>query len=188
MIDNSGSMGGVAIIRPRPVSFTPWPPAAQRSLQRDPLRSHHGRAVPCGRAGRQGAYRPSHLCRGIAGQRAQRWCRRCAPRCPTTQAMPATSGIVPDRWRHRQPAIVRNHTAPRPLIFMVGIGSAPNTYLMTRAAEPGRGTFHPYRLGRTGRGAQGVIAKLRIPGDQSHGKFSDATPISRRSRSRRLRR
>jgi Ca-activated chloride channel family protein len=26
-------------------------------------------------------------------------------------------------------------------IFMVGIGSAPNTYLMTRAAELGRGTF-----------------------------------------------
>jgi Ca-activated chloride channel family protein len=29
----------------------------------------------------------------------------------------------------------------RSTIFMVGIGSAPNTYLMTRAAEMGRGTF-----------------------------------------------
>ncbi|WP_459966117.1 hypothetical protein, partial [Mycoplasmoides pneumoniae] len=29
----------------------------------------------------------------------------------------------------------------RSRIFMVGIGSAPNTYLMTRAAELGRGTF-----------------------------------------------
>ncbi len=29
----------------------------------------------------------------------------------------------------------------RSRIFMVGIGSAPNTYLMTRAAEMGRGTF-----------------------------------------------
>ena len=29
----------------------------------------------------------------------------------------------------------------RSSIFMVGIGSAPNTYLMTRAAEMGRGTF-----------------------------------------------
>lgn len=29
----------------------------------------------------------------------------------------------------------------RSRVFMVGIGSAPNTYLMTRAAETGRGTF-----------------------------------------------
>jgi Ca-activated chloride channel homolog len=29
----------------------------------------------------------------------------------------------------------------RSRVFMVGIGSAPNTYLMTRAAEMGRGTF-----------------------------------------------
>lgn len=36
-------------------------------------------------------------------------------------------------------AIARNRGRSR--IFMVGIGSAPNTYLMTRAAELGRGTF-----------------------------------------------
>ena len=29
----------------------------------------------------------------------------------------------------------------RSRVFMVGIGSAPNTYLMSRAAELGRGTF-----------------------------------------------
>src|SRR5258708_26914523 len=29
----------------------------------------------------------------------------------------------------------------RSRVFMVGIGSAPNTFLMTRAAELGRGTF-----------------------------------------------
>ena len=29
----------------------------------------------------------------------------------------------------------------RSRVFMVGIGSAPNTYLMTRAAELGRGTY-----------------------------------------------
>ena len=65
------------------------PPAAERPLQRDPLRSHHGCAVPGGRAGRQGAYRPGHLlCRRAAGQwrhrngagdarRAVRQRRRC---------------------------------------------------------------------------------------------------------------
>ena len=29
----------------------------------------------------------------------------------------------------------------RSRVFMVGIGSAPNTFLMTRASELGRGTF-----------------------------------------------
>src|SRR5215217_7161137 len=32
-------------------------------------------------------------------------------------------------------------TSGRSRVFMVGIGSAPNTFLMTRAAEIGRGTF-----------------------------------------------
>jgi Vault protein inter-alpha-trypsin domain/von Willebrand factor type A domain len=41
----------------------------------------------------------------------------------------------------------------RSRVFMVGIGSAPNTFLMTRAAELGRGAFTPYRFGRAGRGA-----------------------------------
>ena len=46
-----------------------WPPAAERPLQRDPVRPHHGCVIPGGRAGRQGAYRPGHLvCRRIAGQ------------------------------------------------------------------------------------------------------------------------
>jgi Ca-activated chloride channel family protein len=39
----------------------------------------------------------------------------------------------------------------RSRVFTVGIGSAPNTCLMTRAAELGRGS-HPYRLRGSGRG------------------------------------
>ena len=72
----------------------PRPPAAERPLQRDPVRSHHGRAVPGGRAGRQASISAgppplSARCRPMA---APKWCRRCARRCPTTPAMPATSG------------------------------------------------------------------------------------------------
>ena len=43
----------------------------------------------------------------------------------------------------------------RSRVFMVGIGSAPNTYLMTRAAELGRGTFT-----HIGDGAE-VVAKMQ---------------------------
>ena len=42
----------------------------------------------------------------------------------------------------------------RTRVFMVGIGSAPNTYLMTRAAELGRGTFT-----QIGEGTQ-VVARM----------------------------
>ena len=43
----------------------------------------------------------------------------------------------------------------RSRVFMVGIGSAPNSYLMTRAAELGRGTFT-----QIGEGAE-VVAKMQ---------------------------
>ena len=70
------------------------PPAAERPLQRDPLRSHHGCAVPGGRAGRQGAYRPGHLlCRRAAGQWRHRNGAGDARRAVRQRrAMPATSG------------------------------------------------------------------------------------------------
>jgi Ca-activated chloride channel family protein len=61
----------------------------------------------------------------------------------------------------------------RSRIFMVGIGSAPNTYLMTRAAELGRGTFT--HIGSV----EQVEERMRRPvrqagesrGDESHRKI-----------------
>ncbi|MGJ5076336.1 marine proteobacterial sortase target protein [Bradyrhizobium oligotrophicum] len=52
----------------------------------------------------------------------------------------------------------------RSRIFMVGIGSAPNTYLMTRAAELGRGAFtHIGSVEQVEDGMRDLFAKLENP-------------------------
>ncbi len=52
----------------------------------------------------------------------------------------------------------------RSRVFMVGIGSAPNTYLMTRAAELGRGTFtHIASEAQVQERMQTLFAKLESP-------------------------
>ena len=64
----------------------------------------------------------------------------------------------------------------RSRIFMVGIGSAPNTYLMTRAAELGRGTFtHIGSVEQVEERMRGLFAKLENPAVTNlTAKFSDA--------------
>jgi len=64
----------------------------------------------------------------------------------------------------------------RSRIFMVGIGSAPNTYLMTRAAELGRGAFTPIgSVDQVEERMRGLFAKLENPAVTSlAAKFSDA--------------
>lgn len=52
----------------------------------------------------------------------------------------------------------------RSRVFMVGIGSAPNTYLMNRAAELGRGTFtHIGSVEQVEERMRGLFAKLENP-------------------------
>jgi len=52
----------------------------------------------------------------------------------------------------------------RSRVFMVGIGSAPNTYLMTRAAELGRGAFtHIGSIDQVEERMRGLFAKLENP-------------------------
>ena len=65
----------------------------------------------------------------------------------------------------------------RSRIFMVGIGSAPNTYLMTRAAELGRGTFtHIGSVVQVEERMRGLFAKLENPAVTNlTAKFSDAS-------------
>ncbi len=60
---------------------------------------------------------------------------------------------------------------------MVGIGSAPNTFLMTRAAELGRGTFtHIGSVEQVEERMRGLFAKLENPAVTGlTAKFSDAT-------------
>ena len=63
----------------------------------------------------------------------------------------------------------------RSRVFMVGIGSAPNTYLMTRAAELGRGTFtHIGSVEQVEERMRGLFAKLENPAVTNlSAKFSD---------------
>jgi Ca-activated chloride channel homolog len=52
----------------------------------------------------------------------------------------------------------------RSRVFMVGIGSAPNTYLMTRAAELGRGAYtHIGSVDQVEERMRGLFAKLENP-------------------------
>jgi Ca-activated chloride channel homolog len=64
----------------------------------------------------------------------------------------------------------------RSRVFMVGIGSAPNTFLMTRAAELGRGSFtHIGSVEEVEERMRGLFAKLENPVVTGlNAKFSDA--------------
>jgi len=65
----------------------------------------------------------------------------------------------------------------RSRVFMVGIGSAPNTYLMTRAAELGRGAFtHIGSVDEVEERMRGLFAKLENPAVTGlSAKLSDGT-------------
>jgi Ca-activated chloride channel family protein len=64
----------------------------------------------------------------------------------------------------------------RSRVFMVGIGSAPNTYLMTRAAELGRGAYtHIGSVDKVEERMRGLFSKLENPAVTGLAvKFSDA--------------
>jgi Ca-activated chloride channel family protein len=64
----------------------------------------------------------------------------------------------------------------RSRVFMVGIGSAPNTYLMTRAAELGRGAFtHIGSVDQVEERMRGLFDKLENPAVTGlSAKFSEA--------------
>ena len=65
----------------------------------------------------------------------------------------------------------------RSRVFMVGIGSAPNTYLMTRAAELGRGSFtHIGSVDQVEERMRGLFSKLENPAVTGlTAKFSEST-------------
>jgi Ca-activated chloride channel family protein len=64
----------------------------------------------------------------------------------------------------------------RSRVFMVGIGSAPNSFLMTRAAELGRGTFtHIGSVAQVEERMRALVAKLESPAVTNlAATFSDA--------------
>jgi Ca-activated chloride channel family protein len=69
-----------------------------------------------------------------------------------------------------------NSMRGRSRIFMIGIGSAPNTYLMTRAAELGRGAFtHIGSVDQVEERMRELFAKLENPAVMNlTAKFSEA--------------
>lgn len=69
-----------------------------------------------------------------------------------------------------------NSMRGRSRVFMVGIGSAPNTYLMTRAAELGRGAFtHIGSVDQVEERMRDLFSKLENPAVTGlTAKFSDA--------------
>ena len=70
----------------------------------------------------------------------------------------------------------------RSRVFMVGIGSAPNTFLMTRAAELGRGTFtHIGSVEQVEERMRALFDKLESPAVTNlTATFSAARPMRRR--------
>jgi len=124
------------------------PPQADRPLQRHPLRPHHGRAV----------HRSVPADAANIAQ-AQGFVTALQARGGTEMVPPMKAALTDsnegDSKYLRQVVFLTDGEIGneqqlfdtisamrgRSRVFMVGIGSAPNSFLMTRAAELGRGTF-----------------------------------------------
>ena len=134
------------------------------------------------------AKRSSARCRPPA---APKWCRRCGRRSPiptgsdgnyVRQVVFLTDGAI---GNEQQLFETISALRGRSRIFMVGIGSAPNTFLMTRAAELGRGTFtHIGSVEQVEERMRGLFAKLENPAVTDLTATSPTPrPTSRRRRS-----
>ena len=153
------------------------PPAAERPLQCDPLRSHHGRAVHRHRGG----LTPRMVAQAQAFVSALQ-ARGGTEMVPAMQAaltdrrrrrQHRPPGGLPDRRRDRQrAAIVRHHHRDaRPLARVHGrhrFGAEHVPDDARRRTRPRH--LHPYRLGRAGRGAHArVVRQDQSPGHQPDG-------------------
>jgi Ca-activated chloride channel family protein len=126
----------------------PGPPEARRPLQCRAVRRHRHRAVPQrGPRRRRPPGQGPDLCRQPRRRRRHRddpghgrrpYGRPRRRDGPVRQVVFLTDGAIGDE-QGLFDTISANRGRSR--VFMVGIGSAPNTYLMSRAAELGRGTF-----------------------------------------------
>ena len=82
VIDNSGSMGGTSMVQAKAsLIYALGRLQPRRPLQRDPLRRHHGRAVPDAvPADAEHIGRANAFVGALQAKAAPRWCRRCARR------------------------------------------------------------------------------------------------------------
>jgi Ca-activated chloride channel family protein len=172
VIDNSGSMGGTSIIQAK-ASLIYALGRLQPSDRFNVIRFDHTMdvlfpdSVPADQA---------HLGRAVSFVGALQ-------AAGGTEMVPAMSAALTDRTandadRVRQVVFLTDGAIGneqqlfdtitamrgRSRVFMVGIGSAPNTYLMTRAAELGRGTFtHIGSVEQVEERMRGLFAKLENP-------------------------
>src|SRR6478736_1205682 len=183
VIDNSGSMGGVSIIQAK-ASLTYALGRLQPNDRFNVIRFDHTMdvlfpaAVPADRehVGRATSFVDALQANG------------------GTEMVPAMRGALSDNasdagyvrqvvfltdgaiGNEQQLFETINALRGRSRIFMVGIGSAPNTYLMSRAAELGRGTFtHIGSVEQVEERMRGLFAKLENPAVTNlTARFSDA--------------
>ena len=192
MIDNSGSMGGTSIVQAEgEPALRARPAEARRPLQRDPFRRHHGHGVLRHRAGQ---------CRAIS--RAPRPSSTALEARGGTEMVPAMKAALTDARRDesnllRQVVFLTDGAIGneqqlfdmiadmrgRSRVFMVGIGSAPNSLPDDARGRARARHLHPYRLGRSGRGAHArAVRQAGKPGRHQPDRRASRTrrPTSRR--------
>ena len=170
MIDNSGSMGGVSIIQAK-ASLIYALGRLQPNDRFNVIRFDHTMdvlfpaAVPADRehVGRAtsfvGALQANGGTEMVPAMRAA-LSDNASDASYVRQVVFLTDGAI---GNEQQLFEAINALRGRSRIFMVGIGSAPNTYLMTRAAELGRGTFtHIGSVEQVEERMRGLFAKLEI--------------------------
>ncbi len=184
VIDNSGSMGGTSIVQAK-ASLTYALGRLQPNDRFNVIRFDHTMdvlfpsAVPAdsehlGRANTfVGALQASGGTEMVPAMRAALTDRSDGDTDYVRQVVFLTDGAIGNEQQ-----LFETITAMRgrSRIFMVGIGSAPNTYLMTRAAELGRGAFtHIGSTDQVEERMRSLFAKLENPAVTNlSAKFSDA--------------
>ncbi|WP_249133470.1 marine proteobacterial sortase target protein [Bradyrhizobium sp. AUGA SZCCT0182] len=185
VIDNSGSMGGVSIIQAK-ASLTYALGRLQPTDRFNVIRFDHTMemlfpaSVPADRerVGQATAFVGALQANGgtemVPAMRAA--LSDTAPGGDTNyvrQVVFLTDGAI---GNEQQLFETINALRGRSRIFMVGIGSAPNTHLMTRAAELGRGAFtHIGSVEQVEERMRGLFSKLENPAVTNlTAKFSDA--------------
>ncbi len=173
MIDNSGSMGGTSMVQAKQsliYALGRLQPADRFNVIRfdDTMDTLFADAVPAdaehlGRARAfveraRGARRHRD---GAADARGAHRPRRGTRRRIVRQVVFLTDGAIGNEQQLFDTiAAMRG----RSRVFMVGIGSAPNSFLMTRAAELGRGTFtHIGSVEQVEERMRDLFAKLESP-------------------------
>lgn len=184
VIDNSGSMGGTSIIQAK-ASLTYALGRLQPNDRFNVIRFDHTMdvlfpaSVPADRAhvgnatAFVGALRAEGGTEMVPAMRAALTDSSTDDATYVRQVVFLTDGAIGNEQQ-----LFETITAMRgrSRVFMVGIGSAPNTFLMTRAAELGRGAFtHIGSVEQVEERMRGLFAKLENPAVTGlTAKFSEA--------------